>query len=185
MKKPYDALLRDYLLANLDVWKEFLRETMRDSVPLQSLVFITGCYNTRSWEVATFEARQSRVQVGFQVEGGASTSISRERRHELAPDMKCGPEILNGMRPPRQAFPWGEEAALVDRDQTVFIKGWRFKERSRWPLKIKANAGPHSLPEADEDDNDQVRQAVCMENFPPMNKVSTSFRFFDSDSDFN
>ncbi|KZS92822.1 hypothetical protein SISNIDRAFT_550340 [Sistotremastrum niveocremeum HHB9708] len=149
---------------------------MVDTVSLWSLVTITGCYNTRSWEVATFEGSQSRIAVGLQVEGAAGASVSNERTHHLGTDRKSGPELLHGTRPVRQVVPWGEESALSDRDQSVFIKGWRFKERSRrWPLRLRAQAGPHTLPEDSDDDDDECCQSVFVESFPPAEEYRTVY----------
>lgn len=107
--------------------------------------------------MGTRHLRSKQVQygIGVGVTGLIQASISLERTQEHGVDYRRGPELIDNNRPPHQYIPWNEPPAFSNRDQGVFIKGWRLKERT----SMKASAGPHTLPKPPPEDDDSVIEA--------------------------
>ncbi|KZS96368.1 hypothetical protein SISNIDRAFT_482943 [Sistotremastrum niveocremeum HHB9708] len=179
MTARYSCALAEYIVCNLELWKKVIHEIMRDYISLSDLVFITGCSNTREWEVGTFDSNYSQFGVGMQVQGIADISLSNERLFEHAASSKSGPDSLRA-RPPRQEVPWNEDSIFSDRDQTVFLKGWRIKERKASPLRrLKGGAGPHTLPKNPDQDNDDNGRSIAIDTFPHAEESNQRLTIYD------
>lgn len=162
LNHEYKARLGHHLVENYPWWERYMIAE-HPAISLHDIVVVTECYNTSDWAVASLEGNQSRVNLTCQVGsvGGVSIACAWNCEHSIS--NKEGPNRTLHDVPRRHAVPWPQRAEYDRYDQNVFIKGWRFGSRG-WlsRFKMKAGAGPHTLPN-DSDDDDGSSQATLVE----------------------
>ncbi|GJF00339.1 WD40 repeat domain-containing protein [Phanerochaete sordida] len=130
--------LNSYILQNFSAWREYATEVLNLDVKAEDLVVVIGWVKTApDWTVTAFgvdkHAKTSlslgakiASWVGVSLSGAFSTSIKTSSIQRRAPTHSHESQHLDG---------------VVHRNQCVFMKRVRVKERPVFPRKIVAGAG--------------------------------------------
>ncbi|KZT18775.1 hypothetical protein NEOLEDRAFT_1183993 [Neolentinus lepideus HHB14362 ss-1] len=150
----------------------FTNETYGFDINLHDFVFVTGCDKATWWAMSAFTRNYTKfvgaaggsipgvISASFSPEGGWTTDAG-VHRHQ-------GPErrMLQSARgladsQPSSASHVGDERS----DQTVFIRGFRAKERCFRPVKIRAAAAEPNGPDFyQQHDKEENRSALLVAN---------------------
>ncbi|KDQ54309.1 hypothetical protein JAAARDRAFT_135733, partial [Jaapia argillacea MUCL 33604] len=145
----YPKMFKDHMLKHYRSWYEFAVHQCGCEIKVSDLVLVTGCHMTTKWAMAAFSNSDVRasgsfgagipggVSAKFSLSGGWSTS--RFVHHHSGPQ----PSFL-GTKAQGSSNPDGSEED--DRNQCVFLRGYRVMERRfLGPKVIEAAADPQNL----------------------------------------
>ena len=144
----------NYTKQHYESWVDFARE--RGDAENVRPILITGVDLTREFATVAYSDNQTRMGCEFSaaVPGIASTSTSvwGSWHTQGLVYTNCGPDPLPTRGERNPDYGSALESAIPDEyDQCVFIRYYTIRKRVFIPIVIKAGAGPHQLPEGDDD----------------------------------
>ncbi|KZV64438.1 hypothetical protein PENSPDRAFT_757255 [Peniophora sp. CONT] len=153
-----------YFRTHYKSWVEFLRSLDIDR-SLKDLILVTGCDRTRAWATMLCESRATDARVSLEVQTTVGPHISltgsvKWRTSHTFPALS-GPSAAELSSSAAQALSTSPSDNTspytgfpdVVADQCMFIRGWQ--GRGLFGIaELKAGAGPHVVPSADEQDDD-------------------------------
>ncbi|EJD03592.1 uncharacterized protein FOMMEDRAFT_83093 [Fomitiporia mediterranea MF3/22] len=144
------GLYRSYMLKHYKSWWRFIRDLGFD-FELEDIILVTGHELTANWATATLIESAThggfRIQAGDAVALSASTSISGASESAIHVPIRVGPSPYN---PPLQHLRNHNGDINRDdiepfKDQCIFLRGFRVKERLFMFTKMRAAAEPEDM----------------------------------------
>lgn len=133
----------EYMLRNRDNWHR-LAQGMRHAVHKDEIVMISGWVKTRSWVLGLGQKRGTTMIVN----GVAADNANEGLRVD-----STDPSSVTRRGPAQFRLQSGQINPL--RDQCIFLNYYKAKSRIFAPPKLEANAGPHNLPDSNEDPDNE------------------------------
>ncbi|KAI0750127.1 hypothetical protein C8Q80DRAFT_1269887 [Daedaleopsis nitida] len=148
--------IRQYIRNHLSSWCDFANQIRGIGLQEKDIIFISGHTKTSVWAEAAFHHSNSNGEL---VIGGSCfvPSVSGEFRVSMS---RCTDATVFSRYGPRELVSsWSDDPTALPCmpkcQQSIFVNYYKMKTR-RWPLRhtvIRAAAGPHELPDDDEDDD--------------------------------
>jgi hypothetical protein len=186
--------LRQYIKQNIDAWYEFAlsQGVGEEQAPEGSITLVYGCDKSASWAVAAFTERSSDGSVFFNggMIAGASPA-SPQLRGSWSHLRRVGAEFRDGPAPEIASRPVDTAAAVSGvsgifpsncRDP-IFVRAFRIKRKMvglKWPLRIRAGAGPRNLDGGDFPEDPEAPTAIAVSNDDAegsLSRMRGEFRF--------
>ncbi|TCD63774.1 hypothetical protein EIP91_004957 [Steccherinum ochraceum] len=132
--------MANYMSENVDSWASCIDDKTGETRP-EDLIFVRGFVKTKAWGVAALSTGHARQAV--QISGGyggatAGVQVTHDKTSSASLDQR-----------------WSPEGEVRDHaDQCLFLNYYRYKRRLLWLFTVQAGAGPHTLPDDQERDDD-------------------------------
>jgi hypothetical protein len=151
--------LRQYIKENIDSWYNFVRDQKfgEEQAPEGSITLVYGCDKSASWAVAAFTERSINGSIFFNggIIAGASP-VSPQLRGSWSDLRRVGAESREGSTPESASGFIDSEATVSGVSDIfpsncrhpIFVRTYRIKRKIaglKWPLRIRAGAGPRNL----------------------------------------
>lgn len=161
----FNHLYGKYMVKHCQSWLAFANKVRYCGLKcLSELVLVTRCDLANRWAIALFSQEEREVSVAVEADiaglAPATFDVSSGWRSSDFVRHRYGPLVIGDGRPTAHIFAPSDS---TDWDQAIFIRGYRVKKRlRRWPKVIEAAAGPSSLADGGNSDDDTgVTRALC------------------------
>ena len=143
--------IQEYMAAHLSTWCEFANDRLGIGLDDKDIIFVSGFTKTTMWAEASFSSNSDSSEL--LISGGCFVpAASGEFRVSISRDVHGS--VASRVGPPGRVSTWKDDNQAFKYDQCIFLNYFKMKRRGilRRPGVMRAAAGPHTLPDQDDDD---------------------------------